>query len=111
MLYSFQGARPEPLPFRITLPGGFTRTDPTTFTSDELQAAGFTGPYHEPPYDSATEQLDWVGGAFVVIPKQPEPVSPQVDLKEVATAMISAAATNDADTLATLLADLLDIAQ
>jgi hypothetical protein len=66
LLYSLNGNRPAPLPFRITLPNGFTRTDPSTFTEDEILAAGFTGPYVEPPYAPATEQLDWIDGAFVV---------------------------------------------
>ena len=59
MLYSFNGARPAPLPFRITLPNGFTRTDPSTFTEAEITAAGFTGPFTEPSYDAKTEVLDW----------------------------------------------------
>ncbi len=76
-LYSFQGSRPEPLPFRITLPNGFTRTDPSTFTEDEITDAGFSGPYVEPPYNPATEQLGWVDGAFVVKPLPPPPPEPR----------------------------------
>jgi len=75
-LYSLHGARPEPLPFRITLPNGFTRTDPSTFTEDEIHAAGFTGPYVSPPYDPAIEQLGWVDGAYVVEPLPPPPPEP-----------------------------------
>jgi len=75
-LYSLHGARPEPLPFRITLPNGFTRTDPSTFTEDEIHAAGFTGPYVLPPYDMATKQLAWVDGAYVVEPLPPPPPEP-----------------------------------
>ena len=77
MLYSHNNARPEPLPFRITLPNGFTRTDPSTFTEDEILAAGFTGPYAEPPYDPATEQLDWADGAYIVTAKPAPPAKPQ----------------------------------
>jgi hypothetical protein len=76
-LYSLHGARPEPLPFRITLPSGFTRTDPSTFTEDEIHSAGFTGPYVEPLYDTATEQLDWVDGSYVINPLPPPPPIPQ----------------------------------
>jgi hypothetical protein len=108
MLYSFHGARPTPLPFRITLPNGFTRTDPSTFTEDEILAAGFTGPYTEPPYDPATEQLDWVDGAFAVIAKPPAPPAPEpLDLTATANGILAAAATGDAELLATLLSDLL----
>ncbi len=71
MLYSFHGNRPAPLPFRITLPDGFTRTDPITFTEDEILAAGFTGPYTEPSYDPATEQLDWADSVYSVTPLPP----------------------------------------
>ncbi len=77
MLYSLHGNRPAPLPFRITLPNGFTRTDPSTFTEDEILAAGFTGPYTEPPYDSATEQLDWADGIYTVVPLLPTPPQPR----------------------------------
>lgn len=72
-LYSLHNARPAPLPFRITLPNSWTRTDPATFTDEEITAAGFTGPFTEPPYDPATEQLDWVDGAYVVSPLPPQP--------------------------------------
>lgn len=107
MLYSFNGCRPAPLPFRITLPNGFTRTDPSTFTEDEITAAGFTGPYTEPTYDPATEQIDWVEGAFVVVAKPPEPPEPEpLDLTATANGILAAAATGDAESLAGLLNDL-----
>jgi hypothetical protein len=108
LLYSHNNARPEPLPFRITLPNGFTRTDPSTFTEDEILAAGFTGPYAELPYDPAAEQLDWVDGAFVVVAKPPAPPEPDpLDLTATANGILAAAATGDAELLATLLSDLL----
>jgi hypothetical protein len=107
MLYSFQGSRPEPLPFRITLPNGFTRTDPSTFTEDEITAAGFSGPYVKPPYNPATEQLAWVDGAFVVVAKPPAPPEPELmDLTATANGILAAAATGDAELLAGLLNDL-----
>lgn len=107
LLYSHKGLRPEPLPFRITLPNGFTRTDPSTFTEEEIAAAGFTGPYAEPAYDPATEQLDWVDGAFVVAAKPPEPPAPEpLDLTATANGILAAAATGDAESLAGLLNDL-----
>jgi hypothetical protein len=107
-LYSLHGARPEPLPFRITLPNGFTRTDPSTFTEDEITAAGFSGPYATPSYDLTTEQLDWIDGALVVIAKPPAPPAPEpLDLTATANGILAAAATGDAELLATLLSDLL----
>lgn len=108
LLYSYGNARPEPLPFRITLPNGFTRTDPSTFTEDEIVSAGFTGPYSEPSYDPATEQLDWIDRGFVVIPKPPLPPEPEpLDLVATANGILVAAATGNADSLALLLGDLL----
>jgi hypothetical protein len=76
-LYSLHGSRPAPLPFRITLPDGFTRTDPNTFTEDEIVAAGFTGPFTEPTYDPATERLDWIDGAYAVSALPPPPEQPR----------------------------------
>jgi hypothetical protein len=112
MLYSFQGSRPAPLPFRITLPNGFTRTDPSTFTENEITAAGFTGPYVEPPYDPAIEQLGWVDGAFTVEPLPPPLPKPEViDLDATASGILNAAATGDVTALATLLNDLITAAQ
>jgi len=107
MLYSFNGGHPEPLPFRITLPNGFTRTDPSTFTEDEISVAGFTGPYVEPGYDPTTQQLDWVDGALVVVAKPPAPPEPEpLDLTATANGILAAAATGDAELLASLLGQL-----
>jgi hypothetical protein len=111
-LYSHNGSRPAPLPFRITLPNGFTRTDPSTFTEDEIHAAGFTGPYIEPPYNPATEQLGWVDGAFVVETLPPPPPEPTpIDLDATAAGILNAAATSDVTALATLLNDLITAAR
>lgn len=66
MLYSLHGSRPAPLPFRIRLSNGFTRTDPTSFTAIEIADAGYEGPFTEPDYNAATEQLLWVDGAYVI---------------------------------------------
>jgi hypothetical protein len=104
MLYSLNNARPEPLPFRIVLPNGFTRTDPSSFTEDEISAAGFTGPFVEPPYDPATEQLLWVDGAYSVAPLPPPPPTPEwLAFK---TAMLSNPEVNAAMGAATPLAPL-----
>ena len=67
-LYSYQGLKPDPLPFRIRFQDGFTRTDPSTFTADEISAAGYTGPYEYPDYDSKTQTVDWNGTEFTVRP-------------------------------------------
>ena len=66
MLYSIRQQRPAPLPFRIRLSNGFTRTEPASFTAEEIADAGYVGSYTEPAYDAATEQLLWVDGAYVI---------------------------------------------
>ena len=73
MLYSIHNQRPAPLPHRIRMPDGFTRTDASTFTQEEIQAAGFTGPYTEPSYNPSTEQLLWVNGEYVIEELPPVP--------------------------------------
>ena len=77
MLYSFRQQRPAPLPHRIRMPDGFTRTDASTFTQDEIQAAGYSGPYTEPSYNSSTEQLLWVNGEYVIEALPPPPIVPR----------------------------------
>jgi hypothetical protein len=66
MLYSIRQQRPAPLPFRIRLSNGFTRTEPASFTTEEVADAGYVGPYTEPAYDAATEQLLWRDGVYVI---------------------------------------------
>lgn len=68
MLYSHFQAKPAPLPHRIRFADGSTRTDRTTFTPEELDLAGYTGPYERPTYDPTTETVDWDGSAFLVRP-------------------------------------------
>lgn len=111
-LYSLHGARPEPLPFRITLPNGFTRTDVSTFTEEEILAAGYTGPYDEPAHDTDTEYLYWVGDKFVVKDLPPPPPTPEpIDLTATANGILAAASTGDSESLATLLSDLITAAR
>lgn len=77
LLYSFNGGRPEIIPFRITLPNGYTRTDPLSFTSEEIADAGFTGPYTEPTYDFKTEVLDWNGEDYFIRPHNTQELEQQ----------------------------------
>ena len=71
-LYSLNGAWPDALPFRVNLPNNATRTDPTTFTQEELTSWGFTGPFTPPTYDLYTEVLEWDGSSFSVRVMTPE---------------------------------------
>lgn len=58
-LYSHNGLEPTILPHRITLSDGTSRTDITTFTDEEINDAGFTGPYEKPEYNYTTQKLVW----------------------------------------------------
>lgn len=60
MLYSLNGAYPKPLPKRIILSDGRTRTDPTSFTPEEIADAGYVlAP--EPPAIPPFNRLLWNG--------------------------------------------------
>ena len=67
-LYSHRQAEPAPLPHRIRFADGSTRTDRTTFTADELERAGYSGPYERPERNPQMETVDWDGTQFVVRP-------------------------------------------
>ncbi len=57
-LYSHGGSYPAPIPFRIKLSDGRTRTDPSTFTDDEIADAGYVMVPAPPPYGS-DQMLEW----------------------------------------------------
>ncbi len=71
-LYSWRGEHPAPLPERIELPDGFTRTDASTYTDEELTAWGYRGPYDEPVYDPDIEVVEWDGEGYSVRPMSAE---------------------------------------
>lgn len=80
MLYSYQGQYPEPLPFRIRLPNNFTRTTPSSFTQEEIESAGFTGPYEMPEYDNKIETVEWNNFQFTVRPYNTEELNAQWEI-------------------------------
>lgn len=65
ILYSHNGAPPQPLPNRIVLSNGQSRTDRTTFTAEEIADAGWVQVPAPPPvlYPNV---LDWSGVEWVV---------------------------------------------
>lgn len=67
MLYSHNTALPAPLPHRIRFADGSTRTDSSTFTPEELERAGFTGPYERPTCDYKTETVAWDAEALAFL--------------------------------------------
>ena len=70
-LYSFLNGYPQTLPYRIEVDGA-TRTDPSTFTEEEIRRAGYLGPINMPGYDPATELLFWNGDEFEVVQIAPQ---------------------------------------
>jgi hypothetical protein len=68
MLYSHNTTTPAPLPHRIRFADGSTRTDRATFTPDELERAGYSGPYERPECNPKLETIDWDGTQFLVRP-------------------------------------------
>lgn len=59
MLYSHNGSYPTTLPNRIRLSDGSTRTDPDTFTAEEIADAGYVAAEDPPDYNNNTQRLDW----------------------------------------------------
>lgn len=59
-LYSLNGNYPiEQIPFRITLSDGSTRTDPESFTEEEILDAGFVVVDEKPVIDLNTQTVSW----------------------------------------------------
>tara|TARA_B100001175_G_scaffold302687_1_gene296971 strand:- start:2305 stop:2766 length:462 start_codon:yes stop_codon:yes gene_type:complete len=66
-LYSTKREYPvEGLPDRIRLSNGFTKTDSSTFTSDDLADAGIVAVSNPPNYDFKTHSLSWGGADWVL---------------------------------------------
>ena len=74
-LYSYNGGLPAPLTV-LYLPNndtykGATRTNPAEFTTAELTACNYTGPYMQPAYDEEVEDVTWNNSTkkYTVSPK------------------------------------------
>jgi len=65
-LYSFKGEHPRELPFRIRMANGFTRTDPETFTMEEIQSAGFVEAPDKPTIKDG-QILTWKDNKWLVL--------------------------------------------
>ena len=66
LLYSLLNAEPAPLPKRLKI-NGVTRTDSSSFTAEELNQAGYTGPYQKPSCDPTTQVVVWQGTGYAVV--------------------------------------------
>lgn len=65
MLYTKNNQYPKPLPFRITLPDGMSRTDPATFTPEEIEQAGYVNVEY-PPAANINQVVEWSAGTWVL---------------------------------------------
>lgn len=65
-LYSHNLNTPQPLPDKIVLSNGFTRTDPDTFTDAEILDAGYVAAPDMPVYNDKTHKCLWVNTEWVV---------------------------------------------
>lgn len=78
MLYSKNGSYPAAIPFRIRLSDGRTRTNPSTFTAEEISDAGYVE-VSSPPFVSGIEVLQWSGSEWIVRDKTPEEIQAETD--------------------------------
>lgn len=70
-LFTKDGSVPAPLPSRIRLSDGRTRTNPASFTPEEIADAGFSQANPKP--EAASDQVvTWGGADWVVRDKTPE---------------------------------------
>jgi hypothetical protein len=66
-LYTKNGSVPGPLPYRIRLSDGSTRTDPSTFTPEEIAEAGYTVADSK-PFPGQYEEVIWDGSSWQIVP-------------------------------------------
>ncbi len=80
-LHSLNGAYPQLIPYRIRLSNGLTRTDPATFTAEEILDAGyiFVG---DKPVVSNTQIVEWSTTLinWVVRDKTPEEIEQENEI-------------------------------
>jgi len=57
-LYSYRGEEPTRIT-EIVLSSGLKRTNPETFTAEELADAGYTGPFTKPEFNPEIETQAW----------------------------------------------------
>jgi hypothetical protein len=79
--YTKGGEMPAPLPFRIHLSDGRSRTNPASFTPEELAEAGFVA-VDPKPAPGVNQVVTWGGGAWVLRDKSPEDLAAEASAKE-----------------------------
>jgi hypothetical protein len=79
-LYSHKAQYPTEIPFRIKLSNGITRTDPSTFTPEEIADAGYIE-VEQPPAINNNQILSWDFESinWVVRDKTPEELQSEIE--------------------------------
>jgi len=65
-LYSFRNEYPRELPFRIRMSDGFTRTNSETFSTEEIELAGFVEAPDKPTIKD-NQILTWNNNQWLVV--------------------------------------------
>lgn len=92
MLYSHNQKTPAPLPHRIVLSNGMTRTDKTTFTAEEIADAGYVAA-PEKPTAQYPNKVDWDGTQWVA--REPNQAEINAQIRSVQTSCESLLASTD----------------
>ena len=79
MLYSHNKAEPKELPFKIYLSNGQVRTDPSSFSNEEIEDAGYVYAGFAPAHDTTTQKATWDGTAWVISNKTAEELQAEKD--------------------------------
>lgn len=73
-LYTKNGSYPQPIPFRIILSDGRSRTDPSSFSEEEIADAGYVE-ISDPPSITDIQVLQWAGTDWLVRDKTEEEIN------------------------------------
>lgn len=80
MIYSYKGQYPAPLPHRIVLSSGQTRTDASTFTAEEILDAGYLA-VEAPPVADYPNRIGWTGTHWAI--REPNAYETQVQVQQI----------------------------
>lgn len=79
-LYSFDQGEPKGLPFKIRLSNGSVRTDPSSFTDEEIADAGYVYAGFAPAHNTETQKATWNGTAWVISDRTAEELQAEQDV-------------------------------
>ena len=83
MFYSFKGQVPAPIPHRIILSSGLTRTDASTFTPEEILDAGYTESQRMPQIaDNQVVTWDMQTISWQIRDKTPEELNAEIEVQK-----------------------------